>query len=98
MNSEYENRQHNLKPGEVYMIRRTFKKTDGGDFSFYEWSHEYCTWFGCYESALAYVRRMMVSDKWADFTWSIVKMIPIPREKDGLEIVTFKGDEKPPTD
>ena len=94
MNSEYENRQHNLKPGEIYMIRRTFKKPDGGDFSFYEWSHEYCTWFGCYESALAYVRRMGFEYG----TWSIVKMIPIPREKDGLEIVTFKGDEKPPTD
>ena len=94
MKSEYENRQHNLKPGEAYMIRRHFKRADGTTFSFYEWSHEYPTFFGCYENALHYVRRMQFEYG----TWEIVKMIPIPRDKDGLEIITFKGAEKPPTD
>jgi len=94
MKSEYEDRQWNLKPGEIYMIRRHFKQADGRTFSYYEWSPDDCTWFGSYENALAYVRRRAFEYG----TWEIVKMIPIPRDKDGLEIITFKGAEKPPTD
>jgi hypothetical protein len=108
MKSEYEDRQWNLKPGEIYMIRRHFKQADGRTFSYYEWcripewyvpsnrswSPDDCTWFGSYENALAYVRRKAFEYG----TWEIVKMIPIPRDKDGLEIITFKGAEKPPTD
>lgn len=94
MKSEYEDRQWNLKPGEIYMIRRHFKQADGRTFSYYEWPPDDCTWFRSYENALAYVRRKAFEYG----TWEIVKMIPIPRDKDGLEIITFKGAEKPPTD
>lgn len=81
-----QDRQWNLKPGEIYMIQRTFNDHEGNPVIYYQYERDVCTWFQSYEAALDYVRK-------ADLiygTWEIVKMIPILRDKEGLEVVTFK--------
>jgi hypothetical protein len=80
-------RQWNLNPGEVYMIQRTFNNHEGKPVVYYQYERDVCSWFQSYDAALDYVMK-------ADLlygTWRIVKMVPIPRELDGLEVITFKG-------
>ncbi len=94
MNFEYQDRQHNLKPGEIYMIQRRFSMAvnevfpEVKDVVYYHYEPGVCSWFLSYDVALAFALKA----GWKYGTWAIVKMIPIPRDKDGLEIVTFKGE------